>query len=153
MVDPPTVNFAAITAFAVIAVRTFAAQSVAVSLLATATDKVIGDPVIPAEVTTTEALPAPDAPMLPAAVAVSTWAVPAVHAVLLVLSRSEMSMTRSDALPTMMASKLTCFVLVSVTVSLLAPICTVPLVPDLVGVVRALSPKVARGLVRVMVSS
>ena len=64
-----------------------------------------------------------------------------------------MSMTRSDALPTMMASKLTCFVLVSVTVSLLAPICTVPLVPDLVGVVRALSPKVARGLVRVMVSS
>ena len=91
---PDTAKRAAITVFAASAVLTLPAQTAAVSDAATATFRVIGDPVMPAEVTTTLAFPAPE--IVPDAVALSTWAVPATHASLPVVSLSVRSMVASS---------------------------------------------------------
>ena len=79
VVVPPIVNRSATSTTAASAVLTLPAHTDAVSPRITGTAIVNGDPPIPADVTVTLALP--DAVIVPAAVAVSTCAVPATHAV------------------------------------------------------------------------
>ena len=68
-----------------------------------------------------------------------------------VLSRSETSIVRFEADPTITASKLTILVASDNELdSFLSPMVNAPELPDLVGVAVAFRPKVARGLVSVM---
>ncbi len=146
VVDPLTVKRPPTSVSAVNAVRTLAAHKVGVSLRATATEMALGDPVMPAEVTVTVALPA--VVTVPAAVAVSTCSLPATYAVEPVVEPVRWLSDRTLPEAEKNAWSEYATVAVSVLVSGFAPICTVPTTFVLDGMAFDVSPVVALMLLR-----
>lgn len=145
---PPTVNRASTAESAASAVLTLPAQVAAVSPLVTATGIVLGDPVMPDAVTTTLAFPL--AVIVPAAVAVSTWAVPALYVsdplVLLVATTILKSLPETIFTRTQYATSHP----VKVIKLLNVPISTDPVMPVEVAEAVAESPAFALAAVKVM---